>query len=116
MYSPQTRLRWMLVGPYWIVASIILFLFYYHDSFCARPGSRNYSLMVIQLGLALAVWDLVAGFAGASVSTALEKMLNFRQIGLLITTLVIAAGFASMRNSNLTIDQKTDVKYQALYS
>jgi hypothetical protein len=94
MRSSQTKLRWMLVGPYWVIASFIVFVFYFHDSFCARPGSRNYSIMVVQLGLALAAWDFVAGFVGALASTALEKMLKMRGISLLITTLVVGAGFA----------------------
>jgi hypothetical protein len=94
MQAPQTRLRWMLAGPYWIIVSVFLFAFYFDDSFCERPGSQSYSIMVLKLSLVLAAWDFVAGFAAALASTAAKKALGMRGISVLLTTLVVGVGFA----------------------
>ena len=96
MYSPQIRLRLKLAGLYWIIASIVLFAIYYGDAFCYRPGSRNYAIMVIELGMALAVWDFVVGFAGSFLFAAVEKMLGMNLLGQVLTTVTVAAGFASL--------------------
>jgi hypothetical protein len=94
MNSPQTRLRLKLAVPYWIIASLALFAIYRGDSFCPRPGSRNFVLMVLQLSLALAMWDLVVGFAGSFAFAAVGKMSRMNLLGQVLTTLVVAAGFA----------------------
>ena len=94
MLAPQTRLRWRLVGPYWVIVSFFLFAFYTGDSFCERPGSQSYPIMVLKLSLVLAAWDFVASFAGALASTTAEKVLGMRGISVLLTTVVVGAGFA----------------------
>src|SRR5579871_2218709 len=96
MHTPQTWLRLKLAGPYWIVASAILFAIYRNDSFCFRPGSRNFIIMVLQLGLALAAWDLVAGLAGTFALAAVENKLGMNRLSQVLTALSAAAGFASI--------------------
>ena len=94
MCSPMTRLRLKLAGPYWIIASVTLFAIYHNDPFCFRPGSRNFVMMALQLGLALAAWDLVAGFAGSFSFAAVEKRVGMNLLGQVLTTLAVTAGFA----------------------
>jgi hypothetical protein len=94
MLSPQTRLRWMLIGPYWVIASLIVLAFSYDDPFCERPGSQSYPVIVAKLGLVLAAWDFIAGFAGARASASAEKVLGMRWISVFFTTLIVGAGFA----------------------
>jgi hypothetical protein len=93
MHSPQIRLRWLLVGPYWVIASLIVLALSYDNTFCERPGSQSYPIMVVKLGLVLATWDFVASFVGARASAAAEKVLGMRGIGVLLTTLIVGAGF-----------------------
>jgi len=50
--------------------------------------------MVLKLSLVLAAWDFVASFAGALASTTAEKVLGMRGISVLLTTVVVGAGFA----------------------
>jgi hypothetical protein len=94
MLSPQARLRFRLVGPYWFIAAFIVFAFYVDDSFCQRPGSQSYPIMVLKLSVVLAAWDFVAGFAGAWAASAVEKVLGMRGISVLLTTLIVGVGFA----------------------
>src|SRR4051812_14658578 len=94
MQLPQTRLRWLLAGPYCVVASLIVLTLSYNDSFCERPGSQSYPIMVVKLSLALTAWDFVAGFAGARAFTVAEKALGMPGISVLLTSLMVGAGFA----------------------
>jgi hypothetical protein len=83
-----TALRGILVGSYWAVAFCVVFIFYVNDTFCTRPGRRNYPLMVALLALALTGWDFVASVVGALA----EKKFKIPWISLLLATLIVVSG------------------------
>jgi hypothetical protein len=86
--SSATVLRGILLGSYWAVAFCVVFVFYLHDTFCVRPGSRNYLFTVALLASALTGWDFVASVVGALA----EKMFKRPGVSLLLTTLIVVSG------------------------
>jgi hypothetical protein len=88
------RLRGVLFASYWVIAFIVLFLFSSDDTFCARPGARNYLIMTAQLALALAAYDLAVSVGVAAASTAAKKAFKMQWTSPLLTTVIVGSSLA----------------------
>ena len=96
MPSSERALRGILLGVYWIVAFVILFLFSLDDPFCARPGARNHLLMTGQLALALAAYDLVVSLVVAAALNVTPTVFRLGWARWLIAALVVGFGVACL--------------------
>jgi hypothetical protein len=94
MRLTETGLRAILSVFYWAVAFIVLLLFSSGDTFCARPGARNHTIATAQLAFALAGYDLLVSIAVASLATTAKKLFSRQWMIVLLTTLIVGAGFA----------------------
>jgi hypothetical protein len=91
----ETSLRGIFFAFYFAVAFIVLLYFSFDDSFCARPGARNYWIMNGQLALALAAYSFIVTFGVAAVlSISAPKLGRIRRIRAGISALVVGLGVA----------------------
>ena len=94
MRPTEHAVRGIFAGCYWIVVFVGMYLFYRDDSFCMRPGSRNYAWMTAQLALGLAAWDFVASVAGSVIASAFAKwFIKLPWSSVIPATLIAGFGF-----------------------
>lgn len=81
--------------PYFLAAFAVLAVFSSGDTFCARPGGGNHTIMAAKLALALTAYDFAVSFGLASVLTGSKTLKRF-WIPLLFTTLIVGASFGCL--------------------
>jgi hypothetical protein len=90
----ETGLREVFFACYFAFAFGVLLYFSFDDSFCFRPGARNYWLMNGQLAAALATYSFVVSFGVGAALSSLPKLGRTRWLSAVISALVVGFGVA----------------------